>query len=202
MHSTSALINKAWLELNANESLWRPFLSTVDLLSPLGETRVRELSSYFSSKQVVSELSTRRCAFCKTPTNGFFALTCTRVCLTCFRSDERVQMCSHSYARSQYLLRPEQVDMLPSIYVEDAKECTPFSNGQGLTITTCSAAKASAVARWGSETAFNAALARESTSARYTPSAPHLPLDSLVQEEETTKKAQMAVGGVASSPPP
>lgn len=56
--------------------------------------------------------------------------------------------------------------------------------------------------RWGSETAFNAALAREGTSARYTPSAPHLPLDSLVEEEETTKKAQMAVGGVASSPPP
>lgn len=52
IHSTSGLINKAWLELNANESLWRPFLSTVDPLSSLGEARVRELSSFFSSKQV------------------------------------------------------------------------------------------------------------------------------------------------------
>ena len=56
--------------------------------------------------------------------------------------------------------------------------------------------------RWGSETAFNAAMAREGTNARNIPSAPHLPFDSFVQEGEMARKTQMTVGGVASSPPP
>lgn len=55
---------------------------------------------YSCFSQVVSELSSRLCCLCREPTNGFFVLTCTRVCISCFQTDERVKMCSLRYTHS------------------------------------------------------------------------------------------------------
>lgn len=50
----SALISKTWLEFNSDDSLWQPFLSSIDPLSTLGDgTIVKELTSFFSCKQVM-----------------------------------------------------------------------------------------------------------------------------------------------------
>lgn len=48
----SALISKTWLASNSNESLWRPFLATVDPISTLGRARLAELAGRSSCKQV------------------------------------------------------------------------------------------------------------------------------------------------------
>ncbi|CAM9553625.1 unnamed protein product [Pylaiella littoralis] len=151
----SALISKAWLDSNSNESLWRPFLAAADPISTLGRARLAELAAKFSCKQVVTELSSRRCSFCREPTSGFFTLTCSRVCQSCFKSDSRVEMCSLSFAKSHYLLSDSQATALPTLYAHNAEETgVQIKKGGGMTITTCSAGKASALARWGTEEAF------------------------------------------------
>lgn len=52
--------------------------------------------------QVVTELSSRSCSLCREPTSGFFTLTCSRVCLSCFQTDPRVKMCSLRCAQSRF----------------------------------------------------------------------------------------------------
>ncbi|CAN0232725.1 unnamed protein product, partial [Ectocarpus sp. 6 AP-2014] len=90
----SNLISKAWLAPNKNESLWRPFLSTVDPISTLGPAKLSELAEQFTCRQVVTQLSLRLCSLCREPTSGFFTLTCSRVCESCFETDARATMCS------------------------------------------------------------------------------------------------------------
>lgn len=53
------------------------------------------------SLQVVTELSSRLCSLCREATNGFFVLTCSRVCRSCFETDKLVKMCSLRYARCE-----------------------------------------------------------------------------------------------------
>lgn len=55
-----------------------------------------------------------------------------------------------SYARSHYLLSKSQEAQLPTLRVEKAEETGLIgTNDSAITVTTISAAKASAVNRWG-----------------------------------------------------
>ncbi|CAN0339738.1 unnamed protein product [Ectocarpus sp. 6 AP-2014] len=156
----SNLISKAWLAPNKNESLWRPFLSTVDPISTLGPAKLSELAEQFTCRQVVTQLSLRLCSLCRESTSGFFTLTCSRVCEPCFETDTRVKMCSLSFAKHHFLLSSSQAARLPTLHVDMAHETglpgvERFRhNKRSITLTTCSAGKSSALARWGLDEGF------------------------------------------------
>lgn len=81
--------------------------------------------------QVVTELSSRRCSFCREPTSGFFTLTCSRVCQSCFKSDSRVKMCS---LRCAQLNRDNRISLLPPLN-QTAVSSSPRSHRFHTTIT-------------------------------------------------------------------
>ncbi|CAN0548057.1 unnamed protein product, partial [Ectocarpus sp. 12 AP-2014] len=167
----SNLISKVWSTSNENESLWRPFLSTVDPMSTLGPAKLSELADHFTCRQVVTQLSLRLCSLCREPTSGFFTLTCSRVCESCFETDTRVKMCSLSFAKHHFLLSSSQVARLPTLHVDKAHETglpgvkTFGHNKRSITLTTCSAGKSSALTRWGSEEAFQAEMSARKVKA-------------------------------------
>ncbi|CAN0154610.1 unnamed protein product [Ectocarpus sp. 13 AM-2016] len=80
-------------------------------------------------------------------------------------------MCSLSFAKHHFLLSSSQVEGLPTLHVDKAHETglpgvnTFGHNKRSITLTTCSAGKSSALARWGSEETFQAEMSARKVKA-------------------------------------
>ncbi|CAM9435197.1 unnamed protein product [Ectocarpus fasciculatus] len=74
-------------------------------------------------------------------------------------------MCSLSFAKAHFLLSNSQSARIPTLRVDDAHETGLVEHHKSITLTTCSASKASAIARWGSEEAFQAEMSARKVKA-------------------------------------